>query len=456
MLELREAFNALSSAQLYGNAQARVRAISTDTRKIQEGDLFFALRGDNFDANEFAPKAQQLGAAAVVVERIVAGAKAPLILVKDTRRALGELAFGWRRRFVLPVIAVTGSNGKTTVKEMIAAILVEQFGARNSLATQGNLNNEIGLPLSVFKLDPAHKAAVFELGMNHPGEIAWIASIAQANVALVNNAQREHQEFMPSVRATALENGAAIQALATDGIAVYPGDDEHTRIWRELAGSRRRIEFGFGASVDDEFDRAVWTDAGANPECFQLHAGERVIEVRLQIAGRHNVRNALAAAACCLAIGTPIELIASGLGKFQPVKGRLVSHRLGNAATLIDDSYNANPDSVRAAIDVLANLPSARVLVLGDMGEVGSQGPQFHDEVGAYARAHGIDHLLGFGDATRNSVASFGQSGEHFRDIDSLIARTRMLANQPASILVKGSRFMKMERVVAELLAGAH
>ena len=359
MLELREAFNAFSRAQLYGNGQVPVRAISTDTRKIQAGDLFFALRGDNFDANEFAPKAQQLGAAAVVVERIVAGAQPPLILVKDTRHALGELAYAWRRRFSLPVIAVTGSNGKTTVKEMIAAILAGQFGARSSLATQGNLNNDIGLPLSVFKLDPTHKAAVFELGMNHPGEIAWIASIAQANVALVNNAQREHQEFMPSVAATALENGAAIQALAADGIAVYPGDEEHSGIWRNLAGTRRRIEFGFGAFAGDDSGYSVWTEAGANPECFQLHAGQSVTEVRLQIAGQHNVRNALAAAACCLAIGTPIELIAAGLGKFQPVKGRLVSHRLGNAATLIDDSYNANPDSVRAAIDVLANMPSS-------------------------------------------------------------------------------------------------
>ncbi len=450
MFELREAFNALSSAQLFGNGQTRVQAISTDTRKIAPGDLFFALRGDQFDANQFAPSAQSLGAAAVVVERIVEGAGAPLILVKDSRRALGEVALAWRRRFELPVIAVTGSNGKTTVKEMIAAVLLEQFGAQRSWATQGNLNNDVGLPLSVFKLTAAHKAAVLELGMNHPGEIAWIASIAQASVALVNNAQREHQEFMPSVAATAVENGAAIAALAADGVAVFPGDDEHTAIWRGLAAARRTVEFGIGPGY------AVWTDVLANPEGFPLHIGQRSVEVRLNIAGMHNVRNALAAAACCHAIGTPIETIAAGLAKFQPVKGRLVSHRLPNGATLIDDSYNANPDSVRAAIDVLATRPAARILVLGDMGEVGTQGAQFHDEVGAYARARGIEHLLGFGEATRIAVASFGQSGEHFADLDTLNARARMLASQQASILVKGSRFMKMERVVAELLAGAH
>jgi UDP-N-acetylmuramoyl-tripeptide--D-alanyl-D-alanine ligase len=452
VFELRQAFNALSTAQLFGNGQTPVRAISTDSRKIVAGDLFFALRGDQFDANEFAPQASQQGAAAVVVERIASGLQPPFILVKDGRRALGELALAWRRRFDLPVIAVTGSNGKTTVKEMIAAVLQEQFGAQNSCATQGNLNNDVGVPLSVFKLASTHKAAVLELGMNHPGEIAWIASIAQASVALVNNAQREHQEFMPSVAATAIENGAAIEALPASGVAVFPGDDEHAEIWRTQAGARRRIEFGFGSGSGF----SVWAEPDADPVSFQLHLGQQSIELRLQIAGSHNVRNALAAAACCHAIGTPIDIIAAGLAKFEPVKGRLVSHRLNNGATLIDDSYNANPDSVRAAIDVLAGRPASRVLVLGDMGEVGDQGAQFHDEVGAYARTRGIEHLLGLGDATRNAVASFGQSGEHFADITSLSARARMLANQQASILVKGSRFMKMERVVAALLAGAH
>lgn len=450
MFKLREVFDALSAGRLIGDSQAAVAGISTDSRKIAAGELFFALRGENFDANLFAPQARKLGASAVVVERWVDGLSAPAIVVPDSRRALGEVAMAWRQRFSLPLIAVAGSNGKTTVKEMIAAILAEQFGETNRWATPGNLNNEVGVPLSVFRLTAQHKAAVLELGMNHPGEIAWIAAIAQASVALVNNAQREHQEFMPSVRATALENGAALEALGPDGVAVFPGDDEHSAIWRRQAGARRRVEFGLSAAFP------VWAEANSQPAGFNLNVAGQSADVRLQIAGAHNVRNALAAAACCHAIGTPIAVIAAGLRRFTPVKGRLVTHSLPNGATLIDDSYNANPDSVRAAIDVLAGQPAPRVLVLGDMGEVGDHGVAYHDEVGGYARSRGIEHLLALGEATRNSVASFGQSGEHFAELDALTARARMLADRNASLLVKGSRFMKMERVVNQLLERAN
>ena len=447
MLSVRDVFNSVSRARLIGDGAAVLADICTDSRTLKPGELFVALRGDNFDANQFAVAAQAAGANAVMVERWVEGLKPPALIVADARIALGEIAIGWRQRFTLPVIAVTGSNGKTTVKEMIAAILTEHVGAAHALASPGNLNNDVGVPLSVFRLRETHRAAVLELGMNRRGEIAWLARIAQPQVALVNNAQREHQEFLDSVQATALENGAALAALPDDGTAVFPGDDACTSIWRDLSGARRRIEFGLGAG------HAVWADASAQIEGFTLHHADQTVAVSVAIAGQHNVRNALAAAASCLAIDVPLTTIARGLAAFKPVKGRLVSHLLTNGTRLIDDSYNANPDSVRAAIDVLASRAAPRVLVLGDMGEVGTEGPQFHVEVGAYARERGVDHLLAFGSASVDSVASFGQSGEHFDQLEELNARAGMLATRNATVLVKGSRFMRMERVVAHLLA---
>jgi UDP-N-acetylmuramoyl-tripeptide--D-alanyl-D-alanine ligase len=353
-----------------------------------------------------------------------------------------------RHRFELPVIAVTGSNGKTTVKEMIAAILAEAFGEDGRLATEGNLNNDVGVPQTLFRLGPQHRAAVLELGMNRPGEIAWLARVAAPSVALVNNAQREHQEFMGSVEATARENGAAISALGPNGVAVFPGDDPHAPLWRELAGTRRRLEFGLGDG------HAVSAPSGASPARFELRAEGRVCPVRLSIDGVHNVRNALAAAACALAIGIDLATIVRGLERFRPFRGRLVRVRTARGAVLIDDSYNANPDSVRAAIDVLSALPPPRVLVLGDMGEVGDQGSAFHREVGAYAAERGVDHLLLLGDATRDCAAAFGAGAEHFDDFQALAARADELSPPSASVLVKGSRFMRMERVVAKLTEG--
>ena len=453
MFDLREAFGWLSAGRLIGDGAIRVAGVSTDTRQIAAGDLFVAIRGERFDAHQFAPQARRAGAAAIVVERWVEGLAGPALMVSDSRHALGELAAGWRRRFALPVIAVTGSNGKTTVKEMIAAVLAARFGEAHRLATAGNFNNDVGVPLSVFRLRDSHQAAVFELGMNRPGEIGWLSTIAQPTVALVNNAQREHQEFMASVEATALENGAALASLPADGVAVFPGDDANTPIWRTLAGARRCLEFGLGPA------QAVSAPPDARPEAFSLNLPGGPVTVQLSIAGVHNVRNALAAAASCHALGIDAATIARGLAAFRPVSGRLVRNPLPGGATLLDDSYNANPDSVRAAIAVLASEPAPHVLVLGDMGEVGDQGPQFHQEVGAYARECGIGHLLVLGEAARASAAAFGQGAEHFDDIDALIARAGALAGGGGTVLVKGSRFMRMERVVAALTglsAGAH
>lgn len=464
MLELRRVFEWLTQASFIGSGNERVSGVCTDSRAIDHDSLFVALRGERFDAHDFAQAARASGAGAVLVERWVPGLAPPVIRVSDSRRALGEIARGWRRQFHLPLVAVTGSNGKTTVKEMIAAIFTERCGAQAALATRGNLNNEIGVPITLLALRERHRLAVIELGMNHTGEIAWLAEITRPTISLVNNAQREHQEFLSSVAATARENGAAISALATDGIAVYPGDDpDHTPIWRALAGARRALEFGLSADGRGVAGNtlAVWAEPDAAAEGFNLHAGATAHRVRLAIDGAHNVRNALAAAACALAAGVAGEHIVAGLERFRPAPGRLVRHRLESGALLIDDTYNANPDSVLAAIALLAAAPAPRVLVLGDMGEVGDQGPAWHREAGEAAVRSGIDHLLLAGSASRAAAEGFGAAAEHFGDdIAALAARVAALAQPGAILLIKGSRFMRMERVVQALVGrsatGAH
>ena len=438
-------------------ADAVFNGVATDSRTAPAGSLFIALRGENFDAHAFLAEVAGRGVAAIMAEagsapQHLAGLTVPLLLVPDTRRALGEIALGWRRQFDLPVIGVTGSNGKTTVKEMIAAILVAGVGAAHAMATRGNFNNDIGLPLTLLRLDADIRAAVIEIGMNHPGEIAQLAALVRPTVALVNNAQREHQEFMATVEAVARENGAVFASLPDDGTAVFPADDAFTPLWRELAaarGQRRVLGFGFSADADVRCTYVVNTFSSN----MTVTAGADRFTVRLAAAGEHNVRNALAAIACTLAIGVPVEAIVRGLEAFAPVAGRLQRKQRANGAQVIDDTYNANPDSVRAAIDVLAQADAPRVLVLGDMGEVGEDGAAFHEEIGAHARARGIDHLLTFGALASASATAFGPQATHFNDIDALQAAALALATPPATVLVKGSRFMQMERVVNHLVS---
>ena len=459
MLELRRIFSWLTQASFIGSGAERVSGICTDSRAIQPGSLFVALRGERFDAHEFALSARAAGAAAVMVDHWLPGLQPPAIRVGDTRRALGEIARGWRSQFRLPLVAVTGSNGKTTVKEMIAAIFTEQCGPQALLATRGNLNNDVGVPLTLLALHAAHRLAVVEIGMNHPGEIAGLAHIAQPSVALVNNAQREHQEFMHSVAATARENGEAIVALPSDGVAVFPGDDaEHAPIWRSLAGKRQCIEFGLSDDGRTNSGRllSVWARTDAKPEHFILNTAAGAHTVHLAIDGAHNVRNALAATACAMAAGVSATAVVRGLESFAPAPGRLVRHRLASGALVIDDSYNANPDSVLAAISLLRDLPAPRALILGDMGEVGEQGPQWHREIGVAAARAGIDHMLLLGRATVAVRDGYGEAAEHFGDdLAALVARARELANACCVLLIKGSRFMRMERVVHALTGHA-
>ena len=452
-LTLQQVQGWVSSGQLHGDASIPIQRVHTDSRSLQSGDLFVALRGERFDAHDFLPQARAAGAAAVLAERGLEVCGLPGIQVPDTRRALGELSRGWRLQFACPLIAVTGSNGKTTVTQMVASIL-RAWAGEASLATQGNFNNDIGVPLTLLRLRDTHRCAVVELGMNHPGEIAVLADWARPTVALVNNAQREHQEFMATVEAVARENGAVLQALPVDGVAVFPANDEYTALWRELAGARRCVTFGVDEQADVRVLDAQW-EHGAWQVRAMTPAGE--LSCRLTIAGRHNVINALAAAACAVGAGVPLTAVAAGLSAFEPVQGRSRAFSLqvaGHTATLIDDTYNANPDSVRAAIDVLAELPGPRLLVLGDMGEVGAQGPAFHAEVGAYAHSRGIDHLLALGEQTRESVRHHAQA-RHVESINDLCAEVMARWSGCASVLVKGSRFMKMERVIAALQAAA-
>nr|WP_246464518.1 UDP-N-acetylmuramoyl-tripeptide--D-alanyl-D-alanine ligase [Undibacterium seohonense] len=430
--------------------------LSTDSRKIEQGNVFLALRGETFDAHDFLAMVAESGAVAVIAERVLADFPIPALIVPDTKLALAEIATYWRQQFALPVIAVTGSNGKTTVKEMIASILLAQYGSEHMISTKGNLNNEIGVPLTVFRLQGEHQAAVFELGMNHPGEIAVLSAIAQANVALVNNAQREHQEFMQTVEAVAIENGAVIQGLPGDGVAVFPANDTYTAIWKEFAGQRKTLTFGLDLNSERRADVSGSFVAQEFGSDIQMSIQGETVMVRLAAAGQHNVLNALAAAACCSAIGISAAKIIEGLQAFAPVSGRLQLKQAAAGARLIDDTYNANPDSVKAAIDVLANANAETTLVLGDMGEVGVDGAAFHQEIGQYAKAHGIQHLYTLGSLAQSSTIAFGNGAQHFDELAGLLVKLDSQSGSGNTILIKGSRFMKMERVVAHLMSAAN
>ena len=439
-----------------------IDSISTDSRSIESGSFFIALKGDRFDAHHFLGEVSAAGASAALIEDEKACPnQLPAVCVADTRIGLGEFAAAWRQQFTLPLVVVTGSNGKTTVKEMIAAIFSAAVGKEATLVTPGNLNNDIGLPLTVLRLREHHRLAVIELGMNHPGETAYLTKIAKPTIALINNAQREHQEFMETVDAVAHEHADAIASLPADGIAVFPADTPFRSDWRKKANGRRFIDFALNSPA------AVSGTLLANGR-LEIKTSVGLVQVKLSVLGEHNVRNALAATAVALGAKVDLEAIRLGLESFQAVSGRMMASQLGTCL-LIDDSYNANPDSVRAAIDALSQASQKTCLVLGDMGEVGSKGPEFHYEVGAYAAERGIAHLWALGEQTQSSVRGFnefnGRVGSsnaaiHFESIDALNVRVATIAklfsegasvSQPYAVLVKGSRFMRMERAVSAL-----
>lgn len=432
-------------------ADVALTGISSDTRGIGPGQLFVALRGERFDAHDFLAQAATSGAAALMVadaSRVPAGISA--VVVNDTRLAFGLLGAAWRATFALPVLAVTGSNGKTTTKEMIAAILKAQFGD-DVLATRGNLNNDIGLPQTLLGLNATHRAAVIEMGMNHPGEIAYLAPLGAPSVALVTNAQRAHLEGMGDLDEVAREKGSIFTGLQPNGVAVINADDAYAALWRAMAGEHAVRTFG----IDHLADVYGKVSQHGLETSLELIAPEGSATIRLRIPGRHNAGNAVAAAAACLAAGIPLAAAVAGLESFTGVKGRLQRRAGKKGAEILDDTYNANPDSVRAGIDVLAATIGRKLLVLGDMGEIGEASAQYHDEIGGYAKSQGIDRLFALGDAAQTAVRNFGEGARHYCNVDKLIAAVDKELGEETTVLVKGSRFMKMERVADALAAVA-
>ena len=436
---------AVMSGRLLGD-NVTFTGVSTDSRALVAGELFVALRGDVFDGHDFVACVRDLGAVAAVVDaeavENLQNVDLPLIVVADTRLALGALAAGWRARFNLPVIAVTGSNGKTTSKEMIASILKAAFGDA-VLATQGNFNNDIGMPLTLLKLNSGHRAAIIEMGMNHPGEIGYLTRIAQPTVALVTNAQRAHLAGMGTIESIAAEKGSVFLGLDASGVAVFNADDQWATLWRNQTTGRSVLCFALERTAD-VMGRYL---AHGLENRLIIAAQEDEIEVSLALPGAHNARNALGAATAALAAGVPLSAVRDGLNAFRGIKGRLQRRPGLNGAILLDDTYNANPDSVRAGIDVLAATVGKKILVLGDMGEIGDMTGQFHDEVGGYAKSQGIDRLLALGESSVLAAHNFGVGGQHFKKIEELIDVLSQELTSETTALIKGSRFMRMERV---------
>ncbi len=458
MMSLSEAAKALDARMVGGDV--RFRAVSSDSRKIAAGDLFVALRGESFDGYEFAAKALQDGAVAAVVNAdsyeanpSALSTQSSVLVVEDTRLALGRLAAYWRRKFEVPLVGITGSNGKTTVKEMLASILRTAAGSDDAvLATKGNLNNDIGMPLTLLQLNARHRYAVIEMGMNHPGEIDYLTRIACPDVALVNNASGAHLEGLGSVEAVAQAKGEIFAGLDDHGTAMINADDPHAPLWRGLAGTRQLLEFGLGGDADIS---GAWRpqDGGLH---LDVQTPQGRFSVQLQVPGEHNARNALAATAAAIALNVPLDTIAEGLKRFGGVAGRLQRKAGRNGAMLIDDTYNANPASMRAAISVLAQAGGKRVFVLGDMGELGEGAAAFHAEIGGEAKRAGIEKLYALGELSREAVREFGDGARGFERIEELLAELDKELDADVTVLVKGSRFMKMERVVKNLESGEY
>lgn len=425
--------------------------VSTDTRSLRGGELFVALRGPNFDGHAFVPEAEARGAAGAVISRPLETAL-PCVQAEDTLWALGALAADWRSRFQLPVLAVTGSFGKTTVKEMMAAICA---GRGETLATRGNLNNEIGLPLTLFGLDARHRAAVLELGANHAGEIGRMTAICRPSVGVVTAAGPVHLEGFGSVEGVARAKGEIYTGLPEEGVAVINEDDGYAPLWREMAGARRRVGFGLGPQAEFRAEQLRQSlDVDGPVLEFRLVTPDGAADVRLGLPGRHNAMNALAAAATCWAAGWSLKEIVDGLGRVRGVGGRMSLRKLPGGALLIDDTYNANPVALQAALEYATALPGETWLVLGDMGELGSESGALHAAAGRLARERGVARLYALGPESAAAAEAFG-AGRHYDDLDALAdALAGALSGEPGAgtnLLVKGSRSMRLERLVERL-----
>jgi UDP-N-acetylmuramoyl-tripeptide--D-alanyl-D-alanine ligase len=430
----------------------RYGAVATDSRTLKPGTLFVALRGPNFDGGEFVAAAAASGAIGAIVDRAVADAL-PQVVVTDTLRALQTLGHSWRAEFSIPIVAVAGSNGKTTAKEMTAAILA-RMGV--CMATHGNLNNHIGVPLTLMRLEASHRSAVVEMGANRIGDVAELMRLARPTVGLITNAGAEHLEGFGNLDGVAQGEGEAVSCLESDATAIINADDAYAGYWRGIATARRIVTFGVHADADFMAkDTELSIERGEFATRFTLHCPLGVCPITLKAGGAHNVGNALAAAAAAAAAGASLEEIAAGLGDFRAVAGRLQLKAGARDSWVIDDSYNANPSSVRAGLEVLRSLPGPTWLVLGDMAELGEFAENSHAHMGAYARDCGIKRLFALGPQSSRAVETFGSGAEWFADADSLTRRLKAELAPGVTVLIKGSRVNRLERVVQALTGGA-
>ena len=440
-------FSAAMGGTLVGRDVA-FSAISTDTRTLAAGELFVALSGPNFDAHDFIAAAIGRGAVGAVVTRRLHAAL-PQIVVDDALVALQRAAAAWRSQFSIPVVAVAGSNGKTTTKELIGAVLA---GQGPCLATRGTLNNHIGVPLTLLGLEPHHRTAVIEIGANHPGEVADLVAIVRPTVGIVTNAGAEHLEGFGSLEGVAHAEGELYAGLAPDATAIINTDDAYAALWTEMNGAGRRLCFGITGDADFRVAGAIEAN-GANDvsQRFELVTPAGRADVRLLLAGRHNVVNALGAAAAAHAAGADLAAIASGLGQTKPVRGRLELHPALRGARVLDDSYNANPSSLTAGLGVLGSLSGESWLVLGDMAELGEASRDAHVSAGREARAAGVTRLYAVGELAAKAVEAFGAGGQWFPDVEALTAALVPSLRPGVTVLVKGSRMNRLERVVGAL-----
>ncbi|MDP3745021.1 MAG: UDP-N-acetylmuramoyl-tripeptide--D-alanyl-D-alanine ligase [Methylotenera sp.] len=442
MMHLSEAAIALNAKHV--GADVQFDSVGSDSRNISTGQLFVALKGENFDGNAFAVEAIKKGAAAVMLSDSTVEVQ-PALLVQDTRLALGRLAKYWRSKFDVPVVAITGSNGKTTTKEMLTAILnITSKGKEKVHATYGNLNNDIGVPLTLLKMNSSHEYVVVEMGMNHLGEIDYLTHIAKPDVAVINNAGSAHIGELGSRANIAKAKGEIFSGLQADGIAVINTDSEYAVDWLALNVNRKVVTFG----LNQQADVTVKYQELPGASLVSLSTPNGGVDFKLKVQGAHNISNALAASAAAFALGISNSDIAKGLEGFGGVYGRLELKAAFNNATLIDDSYNANPDSMRAAIDVLAKYAGEKILILGDMGELGVEAKNMHAEIGAYAKAAGLTALYCLGELSIEMVKSFGAGAQHFSSPEAIAEAVLPQLTTSATVLVKGSRFMQMERVV--------
>jgi UDP-N-acetylmuramoyl-tripeptide--D-alanyl-D-alanine ligase len=423
---------------------------STDSRTIENENLFIALSGENFDGHDYVSIAEEKGASSLMLEREVSHTK-PVLQVKDTRKAMGLLAQTWRNELSIPLVAITGSNGKTTVKEMVSSIL---SGISEVHATSGNLNNDIGVPLTLFGLDKKHKYAVVEMGANHPGEIEWLSAIARPNVAVITQCAPAHLEGFGSIEGVAKAKAEIYSGLQSSGTAIINADDEYANFWKETCEHLNQLCFGIKVDSADVTAKNIKVLSEKSSIQFELHCAPGSIEIMLPLSGEHNVMNALAAAACCLSLDVSLASIKTGLENMSPVKGRLQIKTGKQGARIIDDTYNANPTSLSAALKVLSQYKGTNYLVLGDMGELGETETQLHKEAGELAKQAGVDKLFAIGQLSINAVQSFGSGALHFDSHDELANALLNCIDKESTVLIKGSRSMQMERVVNTLTEG--